>query len=99
MCSLILLFRQFDDGSCACVAFLRRLANGSTAVKVANLGDSRAILGMFQNGTFDSIAYTEDHQPTAPAERERIMQAGGTVPTVLRSLLRCLNDSLPFSGC
>lgn len=41
----------------------------------ANTGDSRAVL--CRNG--EAIALSEDHKPTNPAERERIMKAGGFV--------------------
>ena len=41
----------------------------------ANTGDSRAVL--CRNG--EAIALSEDHKPTTPTERERIMKAGGFV--------------------
>lgn len=48
-----------------------------------NIGDSRVIVGKnaSSNGVLNVIAeeFTHDHKPDTPAERERIIQAGGRV--------------------
>jgi len=50
---------------------------GDFSLKVANVGDSRIIVG--KNGGAECISMTEDHKPSIPAERERIERCGGQV--------------------
>ncbi|XP_049828194.1 protein phosphatase 1B-like isoform X1 [Schistocerca gregaria] len=70
--------------------------SGSTAVcalisphtvYVANCGDSRAVLCRSGSPTFS----TRDHKPVLPAEKERIMRAGGSV------MIQRVNGSLAVS--
>jgi protein phosphatase 1L len=71
------------SGSCAIVALVRRKHKVSSedasstipeAILVANLGDSRAVLG---RKTKPALALSEDHKPGSPTESERIEAAGG----------------------
>jgi len=56
-------------------------------VLLANLGDSRGLVVRGRNGaparedeqTVDLLAETQDHKPSLPEERRRIVEAGGTV--------------------
>jgi len=52
-----------------------RTTTTTTTLIVANIGDSRAIVG--RNGT--TIPLTRDHKPDDPSETKRIEQAGGSV--------------------
>jgi len=64
--------------------------SGSTAVAayqhrdklfVANVGDSRAVLGRCDTArrTYNAVELSSDHKPSRPDERERVLAAGGTV--------------------
>ena len=46
---------------------------------LANLGDSRAVLG---NVTGKVVRLSEDHKPSLPAEKKRVDAAGGSVAEV-----------------
>ncbi|KAJ8608766.1 hypothetical protein CTAYLR_007813 [Chrysophaeum taylorii] len=70
-----------------------RWFDGTTAVvcvvtsNVATLGwvgDSRAILGRFADGSWSAASLTIDHKPTSAAEHERIVASGGTVGRSLK---------------
>eukprot|EP01128_Nolandella_sp_AFSM9_P010653 TRINITY_DN73_c6_g1_i3.p1 TRINITY_DN73_c6_g1~~TRINITY_DN73_c6_g1_i3.p1 ORF type:complete len:435 (+),score=42.00 TRINITY_DN73_c6_g1_i3:140-1444(+) len=61
-------------GTCALVAFFQ-----NQTMFVANLGDSRAVLGS-RGGVCRRIS--EDHKPLVPKERERIERQGGFVKVV-----------------
>jgi|UniRef100_A0A7S4GIL3 protein phosphatase len=50
---------------------------GDFSLQVANVGDSRIIVG--RNGGAECISMTEDHKPSLPHEKERIERCGGTV--------------------
>lgn len=45
----------------------------------ANVGDSRAIMGRLVNGRYQPIPLSNDHKPTVPAEKDRIIKSGGRV--------------------
>lgn len=64
--------------------------SGSTAVAayqhrdqlfVANVGDSRAVLGRCDTArrNFSAVELSSDHKPSRPDERQRVLAAGGTV--------------------
>ena len=62
--------------------------SGSTCVSViytpyklivANLGDSRCILGKLKNGKWSSKMLSRDHKPNVPEEAERIKSRGGRI--------------------
>lgn len=59
------------DGSTACCALLR-----GSLLAVANLGDSRAVLGRAGGR---ALALSVDHKPDDEAEHRRICEAGGLV--------------------
>lgn len=44
-----------------------------------NIGDSRVIIGKEEDGVLIAEAFTEDHKPDLPKEKERIVAAGGRV--------------------
>jgi len=44
-----------------------------------NVGDSRAVIGKEEDGALIGEAFTEDHKPDLPSEKERILAAGGRV--------------------
>uniref|UniRef100_A0A6U1RBM7 PPM-type phosphatase domain-containing protein n=1 Tax=Cyclophora tenuis TaxID=216820 RepID=A0A6U1RBM7_CYCTE len=44
-----------------------------------NVGDSRVILGLEENGSLGSAEITFDHKPDSPKEKERILACGGRV--------------------
>jgi len=47
---------------------------------VANAGDSRCVLGrMNEHGAIEALALSEDNKPDQPAEKARILAAGGRV--------------------
>src|SRR3546814_16760045 len=48
-------------------------------VTVANIGDSRAILGRYRAGQLSMIPMSTDHKPSDPKESARIVKAGGSV--------------------
>lgn len=62
------------SGSTAVTVLIR----GNTAV-CANAGDSRAVLGLKQDGVWQAVALSNDHKPDNPYERGRIEQMGGRV--------------------
>jgi protein phosphatase 1G len=67
-----------DSGSTAIVALIT-----ASKIFVANIGDSRAILGRLDpSPTGENITVIElshDHKPEMPEELERIKKAGGRV--------------------
>ena len=46
---------------------------------IANLGDSRLILGRCKNEKWEAKILSRDHKPTIPEEAERIRKAGGRI--------------------
>ena len=63
------------SGTTACVALLR-----SNEVIVANVGDSRCVLGRKNSlGQSISIDLSKDQNPDSPSEQERIEKSGGFV--------------------
>jgi len=47
---------------------------------VANIGDSRCVLGVAkEDGSVEAVALTQDQKPEVPAEKARILEAGGRV--------------------
>ena len=73
-----------QSGTCGVVALVERDSNTNhpTSVLIANLGDSRAVLG--EQSAFQNLSI--DHAPSNPTERERIIKAGGTVENVAYTL-------------
>ncbi|OEH75525.1 protein phosphatase [Cyclospora cayetanensis] len=71
------------------------LCSGTTCVScvlhrrtlyVANVGDSRAILGResgLQGGPWTALPLTTDHKPERESERQRILAAGGRIKALL----------------
>ena len=72
------------SGSCACVCLISR-----NTCYTANVGDSRMILSAGKG--FETAQITEDHRPSAPTEKERILKHGGSLvrkETIVRCQLR-----------
>lgn len=46
---------------------------------MANLGDSKCVLGTLVNGHVCAVALSDDHKPDRPDERQRILAIGGQV--------------------
>ena len=44
-----------------------------------NLGDSRAILARYENGTYNAINLSRDHKLTEPDEMKRVLNSGGII--------------------
>ena len=52
---------------------------------VANVGDSRCVLGRCQAGQWSAVPLSRDHKPDDPTEKKRIQRMGGFVePTRVR---------------
>ena len=45
----------------------------------ANLGDSRAVLGKYENGIYTAVNLSQDHKPNNPCEMKRILYEGGRI--------------------
>lgn len=75
------LNRDGSGSTCVCTMVLpSKTVEGGYTVKVANLGDSRCLLGhRAENGQVQRFDSTEDHKPENPEERARIEAAGGFV--------------------
>eukprot|EP01129_Flabellula_baltica_P015588 TRINITY_DN799_c0_g2_i2.p1 TRINITY_DN799_c0_g2~~TRINITY_DN799_c0_g2_i2.p1 ORF type:complete len:392 (+),score=86.93 TRINITY_DN799_c0_g2_i2:999-2174(+) len=96
------VFRDIQEGIIA-----NKISGGSTALVtlvvdetcyVANLGDSRAVYG--HGGQAERI--TNDHNPSNPAERDRIIENGGTITehvTTSGQLISRINNALAVSRC
>eukprot|EP01012_Entosiphon_sulcatum_P064211 TRINITY_DN92992_c0_g1_i1.p1 TRINITY_DN92992_c0_g1~~TRINITY_DN92992_c0_g1_i1.p1 ORF type:complete len:436 (-),score=78.17 TRINITY_DN92992_c0_g1_i1:337-1644(-) len=65
-----------DSGSTATMCIALRNADGTFSLQVGNVGDSRIIIG--KDGK-TCLSMTTDHKPSLEAEKERIVQCGGTV--------------------
>jgi integrin-linked kinase-associated serine/threonine phosphatase 2C len=63
--------------TCVCV-----LAKG-TALYVANVGDSRAVLGRVSPLHRFAVELTQDHKPFVKRERDRILKAGGFIRKIV----------------
>ena len=66
---------KYMASGCTCVAVYMQ---GNTFY-VANVGDSRAVVGMEQGGVVVAKDFTRDHKPDNPAEMARILEWGGFV--------------------
>eukprot|EP00752_Nemacystus_decipiens_P005666 g5127.t2 len=51
--------------------------DGHGEISVANLGDSKCVLGTMVNGHVCAVALSDDHKPDRPDERQRILAIGG----------------------
>lgn len=71
---------DFDDFASGTTAVTAWFENGSCWV--ANVGDSRAIVGQLIDGCLEVQALSTDHTPFDTAERARIRSHGGEVATV-----------------
>jgi len=66
-----------------CIVHPPTSGNGQYTLRVANVGDSRVLLGRrdgsMVNGGGTDGGLTTDHKPDHPSEKERIYRTGGTV--------------------
>ena len=68
--------RLKDDSGCTAVSVFVT----ESVVSCANVGDSRAVLARRgANGSFETVALSDDHKPQLDYERARIEEAGGKV--------------------
>jgi len=68
-----------DDGSTALISVVRSSSRGPEKLWVANSGDSRGVIGIYDSTRVVSRALSNDHKPSRLDERERIESAGGIV--------------------
>eukprot|EP00667_Euglena_gracilis_P012415 EG_transcript_12752 len=66
-----------ESGCTACYCLVSPNGDGTFQLQVANVGDSRILVG--RNKGAECVAMTEDHKPSVPAEQERIERCGGKV--------------------
>ena len=69
---------DMDVSGTTCVCLLVK----GTTVFVANVGDSRAVLGRVLEDARYAIELTQDHTPNLKEERERIVRSGGYIKQV-----------------
>eukprot|EP01125_Pyxidicula_operculata_P001286 TRINITY_DN11187_c0_g1_i1.p1 TRINITY_DN11187_c0_g1~~TRINITY_DN11187_c0_g1_i1.p1 ORF type:complete len:355 (+),score=81.17 TRINITY_DN11187_c0_g1_i1:84-1148(+) len=67
-----------DDGSAAIFCIIS-CDNNQYTVKSGNVGDSRTVLANKEENGWKTVELTDDHKPTNPMERDRIVNAGGVV--------------------
>mmetsp|Transcript_27353 Transcript_27353/g.76762 ORF Transcript_27353/g.76762 Transcript_27353/m.76762 type:complete len:347 (-) Transcript_27353:774-1814(-) len=67
------------SGTTAVVCLMRWMKGGKGKAWVANAGDSRAVLGVKENGRLKAVPLSQDQKPDTPAEYKRIMKSGGFV--------------------
>ena len=69
---------QMSGSTCTVLMFDRN------TIFSANAGDSRAVLYSFnrQKGGLKIKPLTEDHKPSLPVEKKRVLQVGGRVDTI-----------------
>jgi len=48
-------------------------------IYIGNAGDSRCVLGRINSGKIEALPLSEDNKPDQPAEKQRILDAGGRV--------------------
>lgn len=73
----IKLQKDFDS-SCSGTTAVTIIKQDQDLV-IANLGDSRAVLGRISDGELKAVQLTIDHKPDLPKEAERIRKCGGRV--------------------
>ena len=69
---------DMDVSGTTCVCLLVK----GTTLFVANVGDSRAVLGRVSETSRYAIELTQDHKPTLPEERDRILRHGGLIKKI-----------------
>lgn len=71
---------RFNDGTTALLALLEEeKTTGRLTLTIANLGDSRAVLGTRRKRSIKTKALTVDHQASNRTEQDRIYRNGGYV--------------------
>ena len=64
-----------NSGTTAATVFIDK-----TKLYCINVGDSRAIIAKkSQDGIWSSVQISNDHNPSIPEERDRIIKAGGRI--------------------
>ena len=73
LCKSPFIDTQFSGSTCVTIILTKnKIISG-------NAGDSRAVMGRFENGKWISIDLTHDQKPNNPGERERILSHGGRI--------------------
>lgn len=79
-----------------CIIHPPQTPGGKYTLRVANIGDSRVILGRRDGSIVDGggtdQGLTNDHKPDTPSERERIYRCGGTVSEAAGGVARVNGD-------
>jgi serine/threonine protein phosphatase PrpC len=58
---------------------IRPAAGGRRELSVANLGDSRAVLGRFEEWGLVTVGLTRDHSASAALEQARLVELHGAL--------------------
>ena len=64
---------QFSGSTCVSLILTKN------KIVSANAGDSRAVMGRYQNEIWESIDLSRDLKPDTPGEKERILKCGGRI--------------------
>lgn len=79
-----------------CIVHKPREAGGKVQLRVANVGDSRVLLGRRDGSIVDGggtdQGLTNDHKPNYPSERNRIERCGGFVQIAMGGVARVNGD-------
>eukprot|EP00404_Azadinium_spinosum_P039731 CAMPEP_0180645966 /NCGR_PEP_ID=MMETSP1037_2-20121125/49317_1 /TAXON_ID=632150 /ORGANISM="Azadinium spinosum, Strain 3D9" /LENGTH=333 /DNA_ID=CAMNT_0022669951 /DNA_START=1 /DNA_END=998 /DNA_ORIENTATION=- len=93
-----------ESGSTGTMCIVHRPAAGSKLrLRLANVGDSRVLLGQRDGSIIDGggtdRGLTTDHKPDHPSERERIYRCGGFVEVTQEGGPARVNGELSVSRC
>lgn len=93
-----------DSGSTGTMCIVQKpIRGGKYRLRIANVGDSRVLLGRRDGTIFDGggtdQGLTIDHKPDHPSERERIYRCGGHVEMGEGSAPARVNGELSVSRC
>lgn len=94
-----------DSGTTGTMCIVHRPRNGSNkfGIRVANVGDSRILLGRRDGSIVDGggsdLGLTTDHKPDNPGERQRIYRCGGHVAAGQLGGPARVNGELSVSRC
>lgn len=62
------------SGTCAICILIKE-----NKVYIANLGDSRAVIGNFSTDQISALEVSIDHKPTRDGEKDRVLKSGGKI--------------------
>lgn len=72
-------YKEFDEepSESGCTAVTAIMKDGNLII--ANVGDSRAVCGKFEDGALSVVRHTIDHVPSNPDEVARVQSEGGCI--------------------